>query len=83
MNGAITYSDLAMLFALFGAVGGLWWKIHARISKAESALSDFKVQVAKEYATNKGIEQMESRVVDAIRRLGDRLDRVMEGSKPP
>lgn len=45
-------------------------------SKSAQELSDFKLEVAKNYATNKAIEAVEERIVVAIDKLGDRLDKI-------
>lgn len=52
------------------------------VAKAEAVggeLSEFKEQVAREYVTGAAIERVEARLVSAIERLGDRLDRAFEG----
>lgn len=49
---------------------------HQRIDAFTKELADFKAEVARDYASNRMIEQMEARLVTAINRLGDRLDRV-------
>lgn len=41
-------------------------------------LAAFKTEVARDYASAKMVEQVESRVVSAIDRLGDRLDNIVE-----
>lgn len=46
--------------------------------KATGDLADFKEKVAREYVTSTAIERLEERLVDAINRLGDRLDRAFE-----
>lgn len=53
-------------------------------NRAEAAknLDAFKLDAAKEYATTTMIEQVEERVVAAINRLGDRLDRVLDRPSP-
>jgi hypothetical protein len=48
------------------------------VRKLEVELADFKTEVAKNYASIRLIEQLESRIVNAIERLGDRLDRAFE-----
>ena len=45
---------------------------------AKGELADFKEQVAREYVTGQAIERVEARLVSAIDRLGDRLDRAFE-----
>lgn len=41
-------------------------------------VSEFKVEVARHFATNETVEKSEARVIEAITRLGDRLDRFFE-----
>lgn len=53
-----------------------------RLDELKSELGAFKQEVARDYASNRMIEQMESRLVTAIERLGDRLDRAFEVRKP-
>lgn len=77
------------LITIGGAVWGVWWALHKRISDEREArilatnlisvqLAEFKIQVAQNYATQQSIMQVEERVVQAIERLGDRLDRFLE-----
>lgn len=78
---------IALGTLLLAAAGGIaFWSV--RISKGENALdvakrverdlAEFKVHVAANYASNSTIAEMEGRLIDAINRLGDRLDRVLE-----
>jgi hypothetical protein len=53
-------------------------KAHERIDSVVKELSDFKAHVAEKYVTGSVIEQLENRLIDAINRLGDRLDRFLE-----
>jgi propanediol dehydratase large subunit len=52
----------------------------AKADECRKELADFKVHVAANYASNSTIEAMEARLIEAINRLGDRLDRVLERS---
>jgi len=94
---AITWEALAAVIVLLltgaGALGGVWWAIHQRITKlaerveqvrAKGAqeLADYKLTVAREYATAAAIKEVESKVVEAINRLGDRFDRYFDPSAP-
>jgi len=45
-------------------------------AKGAQELSDFKLEVAKNYATNIAIQAVEERIVVAIDKLGDRLDKI-------
>jgi hypothetical protein len=93
MNGAITWGQVAYSVGMLTAVGGLWWRfvdplrkrldgLDKRIDGLEKSLADFKLEVAKEYATTSAIEQVEERVVAAINRLGDRLDKLFVTRNP-
>lgn len=48
--------------------------LEGRVERTERELADFKAHVAATYASNHTLDQMEKRVVDAINRLGDRMD---------
>lgn len=47
-----------------------------RVETVAKLLSDHKESVAMNYVSNKSLESLENRLVDAIGRLGDRLDRL-------
>lgn len=47
--------------------------------QAERDLSTFREQVARTYVTSEGLTRLETALTGAINRLGDRLDRVLEG----
>jgi hypothetical protein len=51
---------------------------HVRVDSLAKALGEFKTEVAREYASVRLLDQMEARVVSAINRLGDRLDRAID-----
>lgn len=61
-----------------GALMGVWYRLHNQIIANQTALADFKLQVAKEYATTAAIKEVEDRIVQAIDRLGDRLDKFVD-----
>lgn len=60
------------------ALAGVWYRLHSQIISVDKALSDYKLQVAKEYATTNAIKEVEDRIVQAIDRLGDRLDKFVD-----
>lgn len=47
-----------------------------------AVISAFQLQVAREYATNQAIKEVESRIVGAIEKLTDRLDTLIDNRKP-
>jgi biopolymer transport protein ExbB/TolQ len=49
-------------------------------AKSAHELAEFKLLVARDYATNNAIREVEERVVAAIERLGDRLDKFVEAA---
>jgi len=49
-----------------------------KVDKIEHELSAFKEQVARDYATTNMLATVEGRIVGAIERLGDRMDRILE-----
>lgn len=57
-------------------------KAHNRIDTLAQMFNDFRQEVARDYASNRMIEQMEARLVIAIERLGDRLDRAFDTRIP-
>lgn len=50
----------------------------AETEKLAKELAEFKVDVARNYATAAMVAAVESSVVAAINRLGDRMDRIFE-----
>lgn len=57
-------------------------RVEAVRAKGAQELADFKLEVAKNYATNSAIREVEERIVVAIDRLGDRLDKIIVGQQP-
>ena len=53
-------------------------RTESRVREIEKNLSDFKTEAAQRFATQGAIQEIESRVLAAINRLGDRLDRFVE-----
>lgn len=52
-----------------------------RVSDLERDLNAFKLDAARRFVTDEMLVQVESRIVTAIDRLADRLDRIIEGRK--
>lgn len=50
-------------------------------AKTAHELAEYKLQVAKEYATNSVIREVEERLVQAIERIGDRFDKYFDKVK--
>lgn len=43
-----------------------------------SDVNKHRVEIAKEYVTSRALESLESKLIEAINRLGDRLDRLFQ-----
>src|SRR5690348_8056273 len=43
-----------------------------------SDVNKHRVEIAKEYVTTKALESLENKLIEAINRLGDRLDRLFQ-----
>ena len=54
--------------------------ILARVIELEKSHTDHRVSVAEEYVSKKILEALEDRLVKAIDRLGDRLDKLFKGT---
>ncbi len=52
--------------------------IGVQVAALHMVVSEFKLEVARNYATNAAIREVESRIVAAIDRLGDRFDKFSE-----
>lgn len=58
-------------------------QIEERIVREAAALAQFREQVAREYVSREAMRELEERVVKAIDRVGDRLDRIMAPAAKP
>lgn len=52
-------------------------QVEERIALETAALALFREQVAREYVSREAMRELEERVVKAIDRVGDRIDRIM------
>lgn len=50
--------------------------------KALGELADFKIEATRQFVTDEMLVKVEGRVVEAINRLADRLDRLLESRRP-
>jgi hypothetical protein len=81
---AITTELVGLFVLLIGAIGGLWWKIEAKIA-SESAnsrrtqveLYDFKLYVAQNYVSSLALRETEQRLITAMEKLAVRMEAVV------
>lgn len=74
--GAMNWNDLVTIAIPLASVliGAVLW-VTRLMSDLKEDLSLFKQEVAKEYASMATLEKFEDRLMAAIDKLGDRLDR--------
>jgi hypothetical protein len=58
-------------------------RAHAKADQALADLKTLEVRVAREYVTAASLLAVEEKIVAAIQRLGDRLDRLLQDSRKP
>ena len=78
MNNIITMDLVINVIVIVGAVGGLWWKIQGGIQQNSKELSDFKLQVAKEYTSKGAMKDIERRLIHSIEKLSSHIDKLVE-----
>lgn len=57
-------------------------ELQEQIAEQRRSLADFKIEVAQTHVTVTMLQQMEARVVDSVRSVGDRIDRLFEKRGP-
>jgi uncharacterized membrane-anchored protein YhcB (DUF1043 family) len=80
---------VAIVVGIIGALAAAFRHLQSQIGEVRKDSSDtrqrvdeFRVEVAKNYVTNSAIREFEERMVAAIDRLADRLDRLFERTSP-
>lgn len=73
----------SLLITGFCALCGVWYRLNIQIIAVKDELAAYKLVVAKEYATANSIREVEDRIVGAIDRLGDRLDKFIDNRNRP
>lgn len=73
---AITTSISYIGSAVFIASAILLW-IYRELNKLRSEITDFRIEVAREYVTLVSMRHLEERVETALLRLEDRLDKIL------
>ncbi|MBN8943259.1 MAG: hypothetical protein J0H01_27390 [Rhizobiales bacterium] len=58
-------------------------RAEAKAESVECDLAEYKLHAAQQFVTDAMLVKLEGREVDAINRLGDRLDRVLEAPRRP
>lgn len=66
-----------------GSLVGVWWRLQQRIQAVSDALTAYKLEVAKEYASVGHLKEVEARLVVSIDRLTERIDKLIDKMDRP
>lgn len=85
----ITNDIVFLVMGVLGAVGGLWWRIEARLSSQDREretlkqdLSEYKLYVERNHVSATVLRETEKRLIDAIEKLATRLEAIAERFDP-
>ena len=78
MNASIQWTDLATALGMLVMLIGALWRGWAMVQAVRDELAGFKLRVAEKYVSSDSLREIEDRLVAAIERLGERLDRVID-----
>ena len=77
----ITSEIIFLFLTVIGGIGGLWWRIEARLSMQDDArstlqreLADYKLFVAQNHVSSAALRESEQRLISAIEKLGNQLE---------
>jgi chromosome segregation ATPase len=77
----ITSEIIFLFLTVIGGIGGLWWRIEARLSMQDAArdvlqreLADYKLFVAQNHVSSAALRESEQRLIGAIEKLGNQLE---------
>lgn len=77
----ITSEIVILFFVVITGIGGLWWRIEARLSDQDAArsqlqkeLSDYKLFVAQNHVSATALRETEQRLINAIEKLASQLE---------
>lgn len=81
----ITGDIVFLVIGVLGAVGGLWWRIEARLSAQDRErdslkqdLSEYKLYVERNHVSAQVLKDTEKRLIDAIEKLASRLEAIAD-----
>ena len=72
---------MLLFLAVIGAIGGLWWRLEARLSLQDRAreylqkeLADYKLYVSQNHVSAASLMQTENRLMHGIQKLESQLE---------
>lgn len=81
MSIPITGEIVLLFLAVLGAVGGLWWRLEARLTVQDNArselakeLNDYKLYVSQNHVSAASLMLTEGRLMHAIQKLENQLE---------
>ena len=81
MDIPITGDAVLLFLAVMGAIGGLWWRLEARLSIQDRAreylqkeLADYKLYVSQNHVSAVSLMQTENRLMAALNKVESQLD---------
>ena len=81
---AITTEIIGLFVLLIGTIGGLWWKIEAKIASESNERNrlhadfyEFKLHVAQNYVSSMALRETEQRLITAMEKLAVRMEAVV------
>lgn len=69
MQGPITFELVLFLVVVGGAVAGSWWFLFSSILAVRRDLHDLRLEVARDYASQQLLRDVEKRVVGELKEL--------------
>ncbi|MBD8894049.1 hypothetical protein [Roseibium litorale] len=69
MTGPITWDQVTMLVGLAVVLCGAWWFLFSYVLAVKKELHEFRLEVAKDYASQRLLKDLEKRVVLELKEL--------------
>ena len=81
MSLPITGEIVLLFLAVIGSIGGMWWRLEARLSAQDKAreylqkeLSDYKLYVSQNHVSAVALMQTENRLMAALSKVESQLE---------
>ena len=81
MSLPITGEIVLLFLAVIGSIGGMWWRLEARLSAQDKAreylqkeLSDYKLYVSQNHVSAVALMQTENRLMAALNKVESQLE---------
>ena len=78
MTGPITWEQIAVLIIIGGALVAIWWFLFRNILSVRKELHEFRLEVTRDYASQKLLKEFENRFVGVVKELRQELHNMPE-----